>query len=162
MTSPLDATQGPTQPARARKALGATPTAAAAFAAGIIYVWMEALFRLLFTYYPSFNARWQLWNGRVGDVAAMWLTISGVAVVAGVGLYFLWRGKDRVGAVADWTILLIGSAIAAPMIGEIGQGAGSPTTGTGSTSAVAVIAYALLAVVVIVSAALLARLHLRR
>lgn len=58
--------------------------------------------RLLFTYNPDFNTAWQLWDGRPGDVAAMWLTISVVAAVAGVGLYLLWRRKSRVGSVADW------------------------------------------------------------
>lgn len=144
------------------KLKGASPAAAAAFAAGIVYVWAEALFRLLFTYYPSFNARWQLWNGRVGDVAAMWLTISVAAAVAGLGLYWAWRRKPHVGAIADWTILLIASAIAGPMIGEIGQGAGSPSTGTGSTTAVTVIAYAILGAVVIGTVALLGRIHMRR
>lgn len=144
------------------KLKGAGPAAAAAFAAGIVYVWAETLFRLLFTYYPSFNARWQLWNGRAGDIAAMWLTISVVAAAAGLGLYWAWRGKSHVGAIADWTILLISSAIAGPMIGEIGQGAGSPSTGTGSTTAVTVIAYATLAAVVIGTAAILGRVHTRR
>jgi hypothetical protein len=41
-----------------------------------------------------------LWQGRVGDIAAMWLTISGVAVV------------------------VILSAIMAPLIGEIGTPVG--------------------------------------
>jgi hypothetical protein len=46
-------------------------------------------------------------------------------------------------------IVLIGSAIAAPMIGEIGQTSGSYTTGAGSANANAVIAYILLGPVVI-------------
>ncbi len=65
----------------------------AAFA-GILYVRGEAAFRLLLTCFPDFNARWVVWNGRVGDIAAMWLTISGIAVVAGIVLYLLWRHKE--------------------------------------------------------------------
>ena len=149
------------RPVRRAARIGASPVAAAAFAAGLVYVWGEAAFRLLFTYFPTFNADWVLWNGRVGDIAAMWLTISGVAAVAGLALYLLWRGKDRVGYVADWTILLIGSAVAAPMTGEIGQASGSVTNGVGSIQANAVIAYILLGVTVIVCGALLARLHSR-
>lgn len=141
---------------------GAYPAAAAAFAAGIVYLWGEAAFRLLFTYFPGFDADWVLWNGRVGDIAAMWLTISGVAAVAGVGLYLLWRGRDRVGSIAAWMIFLVGSAVAAPMIGEIGNTAGSVTSGAGSTAAVAIIAYILLGLVVIAAGAAFARLRARR
>ena len=161
MTTTLDSSQHP--PAEPTgETHGASPAAAATFAAGIVYVWMEAIFRLLFTYYPSFDERWQLWSGRVGDIAAMWLTITVIAAAAGVGLWWLWRGREAAGRIGGWTILLIGSAIGAPMIGEIGTPLGSPSTGNGSTSAVAVIAYSILGVVVIVTAALLARLHARR
>jgi hypothetical protein len=141
---------------------GAYPAAAAAFTAGIVYLWGEAAFRLLFTYFPGFDAQWVLWNGRVGDIAAMWLTISGVAVVTGVATYLLLRGRERVGSLAAWMIVLIGSAIAAPMIGEIGQTAGSVATGAGSSSATTVIAYVILALVVIAAGAAFARLRTRR
>jgi len=156
--------QRQTQPARTESAwrTGAYPAAAAAFAAGIIYVWGEAAFRLLFTYFPGFNAAWVLWNGRVGDIAAMWLTISGAAVVAGVILYLLWRHRERVGTFAGWMIALTGSAIAAPMIGEIGQTSGSVTTGAGSANDNAIIAYAILGLVVIAAAAVYARMHAKR
>jgi hypothetical protein len=136
--------------------------AAAAFAAGIVYLWGEAAFRLLFTYYPGFDADWVLWNGRVGDIAAMWLTISGIAAITGTGLYLAWRHRERVGSVTAWMIVLIGSAIAAPMIGEIGNTAGSYTTGAGSAQDVAIIAYTLLGLVVIAAAAAFARLRPRR
>lgn len=159
-TEPQVARESPRAAAAGRT--GASPAAAAAFAAGLVYVWGEAAFRLLFTYFPGFDTRWVLWNGRVGDIAAMWLTISGAAAAAGAALYLLWRGKDRVGYIADWTIVLIGSAVAAPMIGEIGQTAGSVTSGAGSASASTIIAYALLGLVVIVASAALARLHTRR
>jgi integral membrane sensor domain MASE1 len=91
----------------------------------------------------------------------MWLTISGVSIVAGIILYLIWRRSEGVGSLADWTIVLIGSSIAAPMLGEIGQSAGSVTTGAGSASATTVIAYVVLGVVVVVGGALLLRLHTR-
>ena len=124
----------------------ASPVAAAVFAGGISYAWLEALWRLLYTYFPTFNNDWLLWNGRPGDVAAMWLTISGLAAVVGVGSYLLWRRKDHVGTILDWTAVLIASAIAAPMIGEIGQTTGSVSNGVGSTDGNAIIAYVLLAI----------------
>ena len=159
MTTPLQQADPDLTQADVHTRLRASPAAAAVFTAGLVYLWGEAGFRLAFTYSPGFNADWQLWNGRAGDIAAMWLTISVVAVAAGAGLYVLWRSKDHVGSIADWTVLLLASAVATPMIGEIGQGAGSPSTGTGSTRAVTVIAYAILAVVAVVTAALLARIH---
>lgn len=162
MSQPTDTHETPAPPVPEPVSGLAGPVAAAVFAAGIVYAWLEALWRLLFTYYPSFSARWVLWNGRVADIAAMWLTISGLAAVAGVGLYLLWRRKEHVGTIATWTIVLIGSAIAAPMIGEIGTPAGSVSTGAGSSSTAAVIAYTLLGLVIIGAAVLLVRLHSRR
>ena len=162
MSIETDTSRRPQRPAGPAGRIGASPLAAAAFTAGLIYVWGEAAFRLLFTYFPGFNADWVLWNGRVGDIAAMWLTISGAAAVVGVGVYLLWRGRDRVGYMADWTVLLIGSAVAAPMIGEIGQASGSVTNGVGSMQANAVIAYILLGVSIVGCGAILARLHPRR
>jgi hypothetical protein len=102
----------------------------------------------------------QFWVPR--GIAAMWLTISGVAAVTGALLYVLWRHRDRVGFIADWTIILVGSAVAAPMIGEIGTPAGSVSAGAGSGSAGAIIACSLLGPVIIVAGAALARLHARR
>lgn len=141
---------------------GAYPAAAAAFAAGIIYVWGEAAFRLLFTYFPDFNAAWVLWDGRVGDIAAMWLTISVAATVAGVALYLAWRRKQSVGTFGGWMIVLVGSAVAAPMIGEIGQTSGSYATGAGSADANAVIAYTILGITVIACGGAFAWLRSRR
>jgi hypothetical protein len=149
----------PVPDSAASKRVVAGPVGAAAFAAGITYAWLEALWRLLFTYYPNFDANWVLWNGRVGDIAAMWLTISGIALVVGVGLYLLWRGRSRVGTVADWTVVLVGSAVAAPMIGEIGNTTGSVAGGAGSTDMVAIIAYSILGVVVVGVGLTLAVLH---
>lgn len=150
-------------PAATRPTLtAATPLAAAAFAAGTAYAWLAALWRLLFTYYPTFNADWQLWNGRVGDIAAMWLPISGLAAVVGVGLYLAWRRNNHVGTLADWTLILIGSAIAAPMIGEIGNTTGSVANGAGSNDVAAILAYSILAAVTIACGLVLARLHTHR
>ena len=99
----------------------ASPSVAAAFAAGIVYVWGEAIFRLIFTFFPDVPATYTLWSGRAGDIAAMWLTISVVAVVVFAVLSRLvWRGRDHVGSLRMWTIVLIVSAIAAPLIGEYG------------------------------------------
>jgi LPXTG-motif cell wall-anchored protein len=148
MTTQQRETPGPARMTGARGA-GAYPAAAAAFLGGLVYVWGEAAFRLLFTYFPGFNANWVLWNGRVGDIAAMWLTISGAAAVTGVSAWLIWRRRERVGSLAAWMIPLIGSAIAAPMIGEIGQASGSVTNGTGSTQANAAIAYIILGLAVI-------------
>jgi hypothetical protein len=82
---------------------------------------------------------------RAGDIAAMWRTISGVAAVTGTG----WPGAagERVGTFAVWMIVLADSAAVAPMIGEIGNTAGSVTSGAGNTAAVAIIAYSLLGLV---------------
>jgi hypothetical protein len=160
--SDLTATREPPPQAPSKAArTTASPVAAAAFAAGIAYAWLEALWRLLFTYYPNFDSDWVLWNGRVGDIAAMWLTISGFAIVIGLGLYLLWRHRDHVGMIAEWTVVLVGSAIAAPMIGEIGNTTGSVAAGAGSTDVVAIIAYSILAVVVIGAALVLAALRRR-
>jgi hypothetical protein len=93
-------------------------------------------------------------------IAAMWLTISGVAAVTGALPYVLWRHRDRVGFIADWTIILVGSAVAAPMIGEIGTPARSVSTGAGSAGAI--IACSLLGLAIIVAGAALDRVLARR
>jgi hypothetical protein len=106
---------------QAKASVGATPLVAAAFLAGIVYMWVEALFRLLFTNNANFDAFWVLWQARVGDIAAMWLTMWGVSLVVFFVFGFLFfRGRARVGSIWFWTILLIISAIVAPLIGEIG------------------------------------------
>lgn len=99
---------------------GAVPLVAAAFLAGIVYMWVEAIFRLLFTY-TSLASVYVLWQARTGDIAAMWLTMSLVSVVVFfVFGYLVFRGRSQVGSVWLWTILLIISAIVAPLLGEIG------------------------------------------
>ena len=100
---------------------GASPVAAAAYLAGLVYLWGEALFRYVFTNYPSVPEHYMLYPARTGEIAAMWLTISVVAVA--VFLFFglrVWRSRTRVGSIPVWTIVLIISAIIAPMLGEIG------------------------------------------
>ncbi len=106
---------------QAKASVGATPLAAAGFLAGIVYLWVEALFRLVFTYNANFDAAYVLWQARVGDIAAMWLTMWVVSVLVFFVFGFLvFRGRARVGSIWFWTILLIISAIVAPLIGEIG------------------------------------------
>ena len=119
----MEATQkSASQPeSHAPTSVGATPLAAAGFLAGIVYMWVEALFRLLFTFNANFDATYVLWQARVGDIAAMWLTMGGVALLVFLVFGFLvFRGRARVGSIWYWTILLIISAIVAPLIGEIG------------------------------------------
>ncbi len=59
-------------------------------------------------------------------------------------------------------IVLVGSAVAAPMTGEIGQASGSVSNSVGSTSLVAVIAWMILGIVVFGCAAAFAWLRARR
>ena len=99
---------------------GAEPLVASAFVAGIVYLWTAAILRLLGTF-GALPAAFALWQDRAGDIAAMWLTMS----VVGLGVFFVlgflvFRGRSRVGSIRLWTILLIVSAIAAPLIAEIG------------------------------------------
>jgi hypothetical protein len=79
----MEATQrSTTQPeSRAQASVRATPLGAAAFLAAVVYMWVEALFRLLFTFNANFDAMWVLWQACVGDIAAMWLTIMGGVAV---------------------------------------------------------------------------------
>ncbi len=109
------------QESRTVAGTGATPLAAAGFLAGIVYLWVEAFFRLLFTFNANFDAAYVLWQGRVGDIAAMWLTMWVVSVVVFFVFGLLvFRGRPHVGSICFWTILLIVSALVAPLIGEIG------------------------------------------
>ncbi len=108
---------------RANGAAG--PWVAAAFAAGIVYMWAEAVIRLIFTWFPDVPNTFNLWpslnGGRVGDIAAMWLTMGVLSAVVFLILGGLvWRGRDHVGTYRVWLILLVISAIAAPILGEYG------------------------------------------
>ena len=112
-------------PAAATVSPGASGFAAAAFIAGIAYMWIEAAIRLIFTQYPTTSVDYVLWNGRVGDIAAMWLTMGGVSALIFLALAFgPLRGKQHVGTIRFWTALLLISAVAAPLIGEIGTPSG--------------------------------------
>ena len=146
--------QPPTHPASPPPASeGASPVAAAAFAAGIVYMWAEMIFRYAFTHSPSFNSNYYiLWNGRPGDVASMWLTILLIEVIVFFVLARLWRRRERVGSLRVWTIVLIVSAIAAPMLGELG----TPATGTISPNTTDAIAWVVTAIAVILGGAALA------
>jgi hypothetical protein len=106
---------------QAKASVAAAPLVAAGFLAGIVYMWVEALFRLLFTNNANIDAVWVLWQARVGDIAAMWLTMWVVSLIVFFVFGFLvFRGLARVGSIWFWKILLIISAIVAPLIGEIG------------------------------------------
>src|SRR5438876_852614 len=83
---------------------GTAPLVAAGFLAGIVYMWVEALFRLLFTNNANFDAVYVLWQARVGDIAAIWLVSLIVFFVFG---FLVFRGRSRVGSIWFWTILLI-------------------------------------------------------
>lgn len=103
----------------------AGPYAAAAFAAGIVYMWAEAVIRLVFTWFPDVPVSFNLWpnlnGGRVGDIAAMWLTMGVLAGVVFVVLgRFVWHGRAAVGTYRFWLALLVISAIVAPIVGEYG------------------------------------------
>lgn len=93
---------------------------AAVFIAGSVYMWLEAAFRLLGTY-TSLPTVYRLWQPRDGYITAMWLTTALVSLASYFVLsYGVFRGRKRVGSITMWTALLIVSAIAAPLIGEIG------------------------------------------
>lgn len=90
-------------------------------------MWTEMILRYAFTHSPSFNSDFYiLWNGRAGDIASMWLTMLLLAIAVFVASAWLWRRRDRVGSLRVWTVVLIVSTVAAPMLGELG----TPATGT--------------------------------
>jgi len=101
---------------------GASPKAAAAFAAATIYMWLECILRLWFS--KGGDAYLRLWGQRAGDIAAMWLAM----IVVGLAAYFVfaavWSKRAAVGTVRAWTVLLVVSAIVAPLLGEWGQAIG--------------------------------------
>ena len=100
----------------------ASPRAAAAFAAVSLYMWAECFLRLWFS--KGGDAYLRLWSQRAGDIAAMWVAM----IVVGLGAYFIlaaaWKKRSAVGTLRAWTIVLIISTIAAPLIGEWGQSVG--------------------------------------
>lgn len=101
---------------------GASPQAAAAFAAATIAMWTECALRLWFAH--GGDAVLRLWSARAGDIAAFWLAISLAAVLAYAALALLWRGRATVGTIPAWTCVLTASAVVAPLLGEWGQALG--------------------------------------
>jgi hypothetical protein len=97
---------------------GAGPKAAAAYAAGIAYMWTEAIVRYLATntsYFP-----YMVYSERTGDVVAIWLASILVSLLA---FFIVWgasRGRTRVGSIALWTAILVASTIIGPLVGELG------------------------------------------
>jgi hypothetical protein len=101
---------------------GASPKAAAAFAAGTIYMWAEGIIRLWFS--KGGDAQLRLWSQRAGDIGAMWLAMTVIGLVAYFALASAWRKRSAVGSIPMWTIVLIVSAIVAPLLGVWGQSIG--------------------------------------
>ncbi|HZY47207.1 MAG TPA: LPXTG cell wall anchor domain-containing protein [Candidatus Bathyarchaeia archaeon] len=97
---------------------GAPPKAAAGYAAGVAYLWGEAVLRYLWTNTSLTN--WFLYNARTGDVAAIWLFSVIISLLGFALVFVLFRKRERFGSIKLWTIMLVVSAIVAPMIGEIG------------------------------------------
>jgi len=97
----------------------ATPKAAAAFGATIVYIWAECFLRLWFA--KGGDAVLRLWARRAGDIAGMWLAMIVVGVAAYAILAAAWKRRAAVGSLRFWTILLVASALLAPLIGEWGQ-----------------------------------------
>ena len=54
----------------------------------------------------------------------MWLAMIVIGLVAYFVLAAVWRKRTSVGTIPVWTIVLIVSAIIAPLIGEWGQSVG--------------------------------------
>ncbi len=100
---------------------GGTPAkAAAAYAAALAYLWTEAIVRYLATNTDLGSWYW-LYSQRTGDVSAIWFTSVIVSLLVFFVLaYGFLRGRARVGSIYFWTVLLVVSAIIAPLIGEIG------------------------------------------
>ena len=101
---------------------GASPGVAAAFAAATIYMWAEGVIRIWFS--KGGDAQLRLWGPRAGDIAGMWLAMVIIALAAFFVLAAMWRKRTEVGSIRLWTIVLIVSAIVAPMLGEWGQSIG--------------------------------------
>ena len=101
---------------------GAPAPVAAAFAAVTLSLWAEAGLRIWFS--MGGDAHMRLWAARAGDIAALWLAITLTIVLAWAALVFAWRDRPAVGTLRAWTILLVVSAILAPLIGEWGQAIG--------------------------------------
>jgi FtsH-binding integral membrane protein len=108
-----------TKTSAGRTSKGASPTAAAGYLAAIVYIWLEAILRIILTN-TMLLANFMLWNYRVGDIAAMWLTMSVVAIIVFVLAAYGFRSRTNVGSITFWTALLVISIIIAPLLGELG------------------------------------------
>lgn len=117
-----DAVSTPSHRSPNRGGNGAAPQVAAAFAAGTIYMWAEGIIRIWFS--KGGDAQLRLWGARAGDIAGMWLAMIVIALIAYFVLAAAWRKRASVGTVTGWTIVLIVSAIIAPILGEWGQSIG--------------------------------------
>ncbi len=102
--------------------MDASPKVAAAFAAGTVYMWAECILRIWFS--KGGDAVLRLWPQRAGDIAGMWLAMIVIGLVAYFALAAAWRKRSSVGTIPIWTIVLIVSAIVAPLLGEWGQAIG--------------------------------------
>jgi len=96
----------------------APPKAAAGYAAGVAYLWGEAVLRYLWT--NTWLGNVYLYPWRTGDVSAIWLFSVIISLAGFVLVYALFRKKERVGSITLWTVLLVVSAVIAPLVGEIG------------------------------------------
>ncbi len=96
-----------------------TPLVAAAYVGVIAYVWTEAIVRYVATSTTAL-ANLVLWSERDGDIAAMWLTMAVVAILAFLVAFVVLRRRTSVGSLYGWTMVLVVSAVIAPLIGEIG------------------------------------------
>lgn len=141
--------------ATSHEPLGARPVAAAGFAAGMVYAWTETIFRILGTE-TTFASYYRLWQPRDGFITAMWLTeiVAGLVVFLVLG-FVIWKHHEYVGKLRTWALLFMGSAISAPLLGEIGTPVGT-TSPTGTTSAVPVDIFAWLVFFLVVVAVALA------
>ena len=101
---------------------GASPQAAAAFAAATIAMWAECVMRIWFS--KGGDAVLRLWAARAGDIAAMAVALLAIALVAYFALAAAWGKRTAVGTIPAWTVVLVLSAIVAPLLGEWGQAIG--------------------------------------
>ena len=92
--------------------------AAAIYAAGVAYMWGEGVLRYLWTNTSLGNV--YLYNYRTGDVSAIWLLSVVVSLAGFIGTWAFSRKRERLGSITLWTVLLVVSAIIAPIIGELG------------------------------------------
>jgi hypothetical protein len=96
----------------------APPKIAAGYAAGVAYLWGEAILRYLWT--NTSLGSWFLYPQRTGDVAAIWFFSVVFSLVGFGAVYAISKRRTSGGSIKFWTIVLVVSAIIGPLIGEIG------------------------------------------